>query len=80
MKDSPGCQKIIIIIFFQNYTIRLLYVPGPELEYVCQNNDTLYYIYVLLSFAAKSPGLLEALCSQVVGPIASQQGTGTVSH
>lgn len=50
---TPGCQKILILIFFQNYTNGLWYVPGLELENVCQNSNTLYCL-VLLAFAAES--------------------------
>lgn len=49
---------IVIILFFQNHTTGLQFVSGLELEYICQNSNTLYYIYVLLFFAteARTPG------------------------
>lgn len=41
----------------------MVYIPGPELEWVCQNKNTLCYIHGLLSFAAVSRPPGEAMFS-----------------
>lgn len=77
MKDSR-LPKNSNSNFFQNYANGLWYVPGPELENVCQNSNTLYCLCSLP--LQQSPGFLGRLCSQIVEPITSLKGNGRGSH
>lgn len=56
MKDSRLPKNNNFNIFFQNYTNGLQYVPGPELENVCQNGNTLYFLMLLAFAGSKIPG------------------------
>lgn len=53
MKDSRLPKNNYYNSFFQNHTTGLQFISGPELGYICQNNNTLY-IYVLLFFATEA--------------------------
>lgn len=74
MKDSRLPKNNYYNSFFQNHNNGPQSIPGPESEYICEDSNTFYDIYVLLFFAAESPGLLEMLCFQMNESVTSHQG------